>query len=106
MAYRLLQGGLGKERTATSPCWDEGERSHRNRPRRSASGSQGHPLKDVSGIYPVNLRWGVQSTPIPYLGYGEAIAFSNADATILHPATVEPVYEMGIFIEIRHLAHR
>ena len=61
--------------------------------------------KDVSGIYPVNPRWGVQSTPIPYLGYGEAIAFSNADATILHPATVEPVYEMGIPIEIRHLAH-
>ena len=32
----------------------------------------------------------------PYLGYGEAIEFANADATILHPATVEPVYEMGI----------
>ena len=30
--------------------------------------------------------------------------FANADATILHPATVEPVYEMGIPIEIRHLA--
>ena len=42
--------------------------------------------------------------PIPYLGYGEAIEFSNADATILHPATVEPVYEMGIPIEIRHLS--
>ena len=60
--------------------------------------------KDVLGIYPVNPRWGVQSAPIPYLGYGEAIEFSNADATILHPATVEPVYEMGIPIEIRHLS--
>lgn len=60
--------------------------------------------KDVLGIYPVNPRWGVQSAPIPYLGYAEAIEFSNADATILHPATVEPVYEMGIPIEIRHLA--
>ena len=59
--------------------------------------------KDVLGIYPVNPRWGVQSSPIPYLGYGEAIEFANADATILHPATVEPVYEMGIPIEIRHL---
>ena len=59
--------------------------------------------KDVLGIYPVNPRWGVQSSPIPYLGYGEAMEFANADATILHPATVEPVYEMGIPIEIRHL---
>lgn len=59
--------------------------------------------KDVLGIYPVNPRWGVQTSPIPYLGYGEAIEFANADATILHPATVEPVYEMGIPIEIRHL---
>ena len=61
--------------------------------------------KDVLGIYPINPRWGVQSTPIPYLGYAEAIAFSNTDATILHPATVEPVYEMGIPIEIRHLSN-
>ena len=34
--------------------------------------------KDVLGIYPVNPRWGVQSSPIPYLGYGEAIEFANA----------------------------
>ena len=60
--------------------------------------------KDVLGIYPVNPRWGVQSAPIPYLGYAEAMEFANADATILHTATVEPVYEMGIPIEIRHLA--
>lgn len=59
--------------------------------------------KDVSGIYPVNPRWGVQTSPIPYLGYAEAIEFANADATILHPATVEPVYALGIPIEIRHL---
>ena len=60
--------------------------------------------KDVLGIYPVNPRWGVVSSPIPYLGYGEAIEFANADATILHPATVEPVYTIGIPIEIRHLS--
>ena len=63
--------------------------------------------KDVVGIYPVNPRWGIQTSPIPYLGYAEAIEFANADATILHPATVEPVYTMGIPIEIRHLmGHR
>ncbi len=63
--------------------------------------------KDVLGIYPINPRWGVASAPIAYLGYSEAIEFANADATILHPATVEPVYEMGIPIEIRHLtSHR
>ena len=59
--------------------------------------------KDVLGIYPINPRWGVASSPIPYLGYSEAIEFANADATILHPATVQPVYELGIPIEIRHL---
>jgi aspartate kinase len=63
--------------------------------------------KDVLGIYPINPRWGVASAPIPYLGYSEAIEFANADATILHPATVEPVYEIGIPIEIRQLTgHR
>jgi len=60
--------------------------------------------KDVHGIYPINPRWGVQSAPIPYLGYSEAIEFANADATILHQATVDPVYALGIPIEIRHLA--
>jgi len=60
--------------------------------------------KDVMGIYPVNPRWGVTSPPISYLGYGEAIEFANADATIIHPATVEPVYAIGIPIEIRHLS--
>ena len=105
MAYRLSRVVWGRNGRRHRPVGTRGERSHRNRPRRSASGSQVTLWKDVSGIYPVNPRWGVQSTPIPYLGYGEAIAFSNADATILHPATVEPVYEMGIPIEIRHLAH-
>ncbi len=60
--------------------------------------------KDVLGIYPINPRWGVSASPIPYLGYGEAIEFANADATILHPATVQPVYTIGIPIEIRHLS--
>ncbi len=60
--------------------------------------------KDVLGIYPINPRWGIASSPIPYLGYAEAVEFANADATIIHPATVEPVYTLGIPIEIRHLA--
>ena len=60
--------------------------------------------KDVLGIYPVNPRWGITSSPIPYLGYAEAVEFANADATIIHPATVEPVYNIGIPIEIRQLA--
>jgi len=59
--------------------------------------------KDVLGIYPVNPRWGVRSSPIPYLGYAEAMEFSHIDAPIIHPATVEPVYSLGIPIEIRHL---
>ena len=61
--------------------------------------------KDVAGIFPINPRWGVTGQPIPYLGYGEAIEFAHLDAPILHPATVEPVYELGIPIEIRHLYH-
>jgi aspartate kinase len=60
--------------------------------------------KDVLGIYPVNPRWGIATSPIPYLGYAEAVEFANADATIIHPATVEPVYSIGIPIEIRQLA--
>jgi len=60
--------------------------------------------KDVIGIHPINPRWGVPSTPISYLGYSEAIEFANTDANILHPATVEPVYALGIPIEIRHLS--
>ncbi|MBT5285195.1 MAG: aspartate kinase [Euryarchaeota archaeon] len=59
--------------------------------------------KDVLGIYPVNPRWGVHSTPIPYLGYAEAMEFSHIDAPIIHPATVAPVYALGIPIEVRHL---
>ncbi len=59
--------------------------------------------KDVDGIHPVNPRWGIATTPVRYLGYSEAIEFANADATILHPATVEPVLKRGIPIEIKHL---
>lgn len=59
--------------------------------------------KDVDGIHPVNPRWGISTTPVRYLGYSEAIEFANADATILHPATVEPVLRKGIPIEIKHL---
>jgi aspartate kinase/aspartokinase/homoserine dehydrogenase 1 len=60
--------------------------------------------KDVLGIYPINPRWGITSPPIPYLGYAEAVEFANTDATIIHPATVEPVYNIGIPIEIRQLS--
>lgn len=59
--------------------------------------------KDVNGIHPVNPRWGISTSPVRYLGYSEAIEFAYADATILHPATVEPVLKKGIPIEIKHL---
>ena len=62
--------------------------------------------KDVDGIHPLNPRWGITTQPVPYLGYSQAIEFANADATVLHPATVEPVLKLGIPIEIRHLNGR
>lgn len=59
--------------------------------------------KDVEGVLPLNPRWGIQSKPIPYLGYGEAVELARLDTPVLHPATVEPLRSIGIPLEIRDL---
>lgn len=59
--------------------------------------------KDVQGVLPLNPRWGIQTEPIAYLGYGEAMELSRLDTPILHPATVEPLTDTGIPLEIRSL---
>ena len=59
--------------------------------------------KDVDGVLPLNPRWGIQSKPIPYLGYGEAVELARLDTPVLHPATVEPLRSIGIPLEIRDL---
>ena len=102
-AFRWSPDGSVRAPTGTSPCLAGGSDHTATALAALLQARRVVLWKDVLGIYPVNPRWGVQSSPIPYLGYGEAIEFANADATILHPATVEPVYEMGIPIEIRHL---
>ena len=59
--------------------------------------------KDVDGVLPINPRWGVESSPIPYLGYSEAVELARLDTPVLHPATVEPLRGIGIPLEIRDL---
>lgn len=59
--------------------------------------------KDVEGVLPLNPRWGIQSKPIPYLGYGEAGELARLDTPVLHPATVEPLRSIGIPLEVRDL---
>jgi aspartate kinase len=59
--------------------------------------------KDVAGIMPLNPRWGIKTEPLAYLGYGEALELSRLDTPILHPATVEPLTDTGIPLEVRHL---
>ena len=59
--------------------------------------------KDVEGVLPLNPRWGIQSKPIPYLGYGEAVELARLDTPVLHPATIEPLRSIGIPLEIRDL---
>jgi aspartate kinase len=59
--------------------------------------------KDVQGVLPLNPRWGIKTEPLAYLGYGEALELSRLDTPILHPATVEPLTDTGIPLEIRHL---
>jgi len=52
---------------------------------------------------PLNPRWGIETEPLAYLGYGEALELSRLDTPILHPATVEPLIDTGIPLEVRHL---
>ena len=59
--------------------------------------------KDVDGVLPLNPRWGLDSSPIPYLGYSEAVELARLDTPVLHPATVEPLRGIGIPLEIRDL---
>ena len=47
--------------------------------------------KDVDGVLSVNPRWGVNSKPIPYLGYDEARELSRVDAPVIHHTTMSPV---------------
>ena len=59
--------------------------------------------KDVDGVLPINPRWGIESKPISYLGYSEAVELARLDTPVLHPATVEPLRQVGIPLEIRDL---
>jgi len=59
--------------------------------------------KDVDGIKRMNPRWGIESPAIPYLGYGQASELSLHGTPIIHPATVSPLIEEGIPLEIRNI---
>lgn len=58
--------------------------------------------KDVDGIKRLNPRWGIETPAIPYLGYGQAAELSMHGTPVIHPATVIPLIEAGIPIEIRN----
>jgi aspartokinase/homoserine dehydrogenase 1 len=59
--------------------------------------------KDIQGVLAINPRWGIETNAISYLGYEEAKELTRMDAPIIHPSTMEPIQELGIPIEIRHL---
>ena len=59
--------------------------------------------KDIEGVLAINPRWGIETKAISYLGYEEAKELTRMDAPIIHPSTMEPIHELGIPIEIRHL---
>ena len=59
--------------------------------------------KDVEGVLAINPRWGINSKPISYLGYGEARELTRMDAPIIHSSTMEPIQDVGIPLEIRNL---
>jgi len=58
--------------------------------------------KDVDGIKRLNPRWGIDTPAIPYLGYGQAAELSMHGTPVIHPATVLPLIEEGIPIEIKN----
>ena len=60
--------------------------------------------KDVDGLLPLNPRWGIETNPISYIGYGEALEFSQKDAPILHSGAIEPLIDRGIPLEIRNIS--
>ena len=59
--------------------------------------------KDVDGIKQLNPRWGIETKSIPYLGYEEATELSKHGTSVIHPATVSPLMDEGIPIEIRNM---
>ena len=59
--------------------------------------------KDVDGVKRINPRWGLESQSVPYLGYGEALELSLHGTPVIHPATVLPLIEDGIPLEIRNV---
>jgi len=59
--------------------------------------------KDVDGIKQLNPRWGIETKSIPYLGYEEASELSKHGTSVIHPATVDPLIEEGIPLEIRNM---
>ena len=58
--------------------------------------------KDIDGIKRLNPRWGIETPAISYLGYGQAAELSMHGTPIIHPATVLPLIEEGIPIEIKN----
>ena len=58
--------------------------------------------KDVDGIKRLNPRWGIDTPAIPYLGYGQAAELSMHGTPVIHPATVLPLIDEGIPIEIKN----
>jgi len=58
--------------------------------------------KDIDGIKRLNPRWGIDTPAIPYLGYGQAAELSRHGTPIIHPATVLPLIDEGIPIEIKN----
>tara|TARA_B100000767_G_C19736533_1_gene524202 strand:+ start:133 stop:1377 length:1245 start_codon:yes stop_codon:yes gene_type:complete len=59
--------------------------------------------KDVDGIKRLNPRWGINTPSISYLGYGQAAELALHGTPVLHPATVSPLVEEGIPLEIRNI---
>ena len=59
--------------------------------------------KDVDGIKRLNPRWGIETPAIDYLGYGQASELSLHGTPVIHPATVSPLIEQGIPLEIRNI---
>ena len=58
--------------------------------------------KDVDGIKRLNPRWGLDTPSIPYLGYEQAYELSMHGTPIIHRATVSPISELGIPVEVRN----
>ncbi len=59
--------------------------------------------KDVPGVLSVSPRWGIDSSTISYLGYGEALALARAGGVVLHAGCIEPLRGTGIPLQIRPL---